>query len=151
MAAPLAHADMVRDINVTVDFDTAVGANALGYYPDIATDLTRMIADELPITGETDGYSINVTLESMTLDGDTVLPDNREFNRLSGVAHVTGPGANGGTEAIPISLVAATADDVGPPDVVKVDPDTEDFYIAMLAGFAEYLAQNVPQEMRTNP
>ena len=148
VAAPSVEAGTVRDINVTVGFDTVSGANAHVHYPDIAGDLTRLIADELPVTGDADGYAIDVTLESMTLDGDTALPDSREFNRLSGLVQVTGPGAGGPTESFPINLAASTAEDVGPPDEVRIDPGSDDFYIAMLAGFAEYVAQNVPQDLR---
>jgi hypothetical protein len=148
LAASAVAAGTVRDINVTVGFDTAAGANALGHYPDIAADLTGLIADELPVSGEAEGYTIDVTLESMTLDGDTALPDSREFNRLSGVVHVTGPGADGPTESFPINLAASTAEEVGAPDELRIDPGNEDFYIAMLAGFAEYVAQNVPQDLR---
>lgn len=137
---------MVRDINVAVNIDAATGANALSYYPDIAADLTRMLADELPVSGAADGYTVNVTVDSMTLDGDTALPDTREFNTMSGSAAITGPGADGPTQSFDIDLTAETAMDRGPEATDK--PDVEDFYIAMLAGFAEYVAQNAPEELR---
>ena len=149
LAAPARAEDAtVKDVSVNIDIDAATGANALTYYPEMADDLKRFIVAELPVSDDPNGYTVQVDVQSVTLNGDTMLPDSREFNRIEGVALVTSPLTNAAPQSIPVQLAAETADSLVPEGYIAVKPDTEDFYIAMLAAFADYVAREVPEYMR---
>lgn len=137
-----------KDVTVDIAIDAATGANALTYYPEIEADLERHIIAQLPVSDDPNGYSVNVTLHSMSLDGDTILPDSREFNRLEGVALVTSPLTNATPHSIPIRISAETEKTALPEGFVVIAPSTDDFYDAMLAGFAHSVGRDVPEFMR---
>lgn len=137
----------VKEVNVTAEVTHLTGSNAKQYYPDIANDILERIVEKMPLTDDTQGYVVNVNIQNMSLDGDTMLPDSREFNRLEGVMSVIAPDTNAGSESYPIRIVAQSAESAVPDGYVAVSPSNNDFYVAMIDGFAEQVAMHEPETM----
>ena len=149
LAAPARAEDAtVKDVSVNIDIDAATGANALTYYPEMADDLKRFIVAELPVSDDPNGYTVQVDVQSVTLNGDTMLPDSREFNQIEGVMSVLAPDTNANTESYPIRVYARSADHAVPAGYAVIEPSSDDFYQAMIDGFATEVADKAPDVMR---
>lgn len=142
-----ADASTVKEVNVTAEV-TKLDAKAQEYYPNIAHDILAKIVEKMPLTDDPQGYVVNVNIQHMSLDGDTVLPDSREFNRLEGVMSVISPDTNAGAESYPIRIAAHSADSAVPDGYVTVEPSNNDFYFALVDGFAQQVAMHEPETMR---
>lgn len=149
LALPLfAEEATIKDISVKAEIDTANGANALTYYPQVEADLAQAIAGRVPVSDAPNGYVVQVMLQSMTLDGDSVLPDSMEFNRMEGVALVTSPLTNTAPETIPIQIAAYSGDGPALDGYTVVEPSVDDFYVSMVMAFAELVANDIPEFVR---
>ena len=137
----------VKDIDVSTEIEGVDGANALDYYPDLETDLEKAVAQLVEVTDDPNGYDIDVTVQSVSLDGDTVLPDTQEFNQMEGVVVITSPMTDQDPHSYPVRLVAMTDDSAVPQGFVQINPDPDDFYNAMIDAFASNVAENLPEFM----
>ncbi|GAA3876160.1 hypothetical protein [Celeribacter arenosi] len=128
----------VSSVMVEADL-TAVDANALAFWPEIAGDLTRMVAEGLsPQFDEGSDYSVEVELFELSLEGNPILDEDGEFNTIRGWIYLYGPD----DDVLPIKKYkvdyTATADgpDVVPTDVIVVPPSRGDYYDALTTAFA---------------
>ena len=95
MAGPaLAAEPTVRELTVTADMADLETANASRYYPQISGDLSAAIYDRVTLDDDPNGYVVDVKLGSVSLDGDTNLPDTAEFNQMEGVVTISSPNTN---------------------------------------------------------
>jgi len=149
MAGPaLAAEPTVRELTVTADMADLETANASRYYPHISGDLSAAIYDRVTLDDDPNGYVVDVKLGSVSLDGDTNLPDTAEFNQMEGVVTISSPNTNAPLVSYPVQIVANSGGAAVPAGYVAVNPSTDDFYTAMLNGFAEVVSEKMPEAMR---
>ena len=138
----------VKELTVTAESTDAQDPNAARYYPEIAGDLTAAIFERISLDDDPGGYVVKVSLASLSLDGDTALPDSGEFNRMEGVVAISSPLTDSPSYSYPVQIVAATADAAIPDGYVAINPSSGDFYNAMVQGFAEVVQQKLPEAMQ---
>lgn len=138
----------VKEVDVKAEIESAEGANALRFYPGIEDDLERAVVARVPVGDDPNGYVVDVVLQKVSLDGDTVLPDSMEFNQMEGVIVITSPLTGAAPQSIPVQLAAASGEGLVPEGFVAVTPSTDDFYSAMVESFASVVAERVPEFMR---
>ena len=138
----------VKEVDVDVEIQAAEGSNALNFYPNVEDDLKRAVVAKLPVENDPNGYVVDVVLQKISLDGDTVLPDSMEFNQMEGVIVITSPLTGAAPQSVPVKLAATSADGLVPEGYVAVSPSTDDFYAAMVETFASVVAERVPEFMR---
>ncbi|QBF31672.1 hypothetical protein CFI11_10645 [Thalassococcus sp. S3] len=150
LLAPFAIADevMVNEIDVDAALTAPEDANALLYYPDITEDIEREIVKLVPIGESDESVSIQVNLDKISLDGDTMLPDSQEFNTIEGVIAFYRDGRSSPVKSLPMKVTAVTGAAPVGEGFVTIEPSTEDFYGAMVVGFAEAVADQLPEELR---
>lgn len=147
----------IGQIEVTADFSSVDGANAAEYYPDLADDLEQALGQSLQpfMTGASDGQRVIVLVSEVSVDGNPVLT-GQNANRLSGTMFIetaqtaTRPDSSGGevpdTESI---TVVATSDPASSATVVAggpvyvVQPTSDNYYDALVAGFAAVAAERI--------
>lgn len=133
-----AHAEdlKVSELDVKADF-AAADSNALGFYPELASDLkAQMIEDMSGMLGESP-FRVEVNIHEVSLDGDTFLPDDGEFNKLSGTVNVFKQGELPPIEKFNVELDAYSGDAaMAPAGAFVLPPDREDFYNALVEAFA---------------
>lgn len=138
----------IKEVTVNTDYSSLKESNAQSYYPELSQDLLEAILERISLTDEVEGYVIDVNIQSVSLDGDTMLPDSAEFNQMEGVMSLQSPMTNANTESYPIKIKAHSAEAAVPEGYVGVAPSTDDFYNAMIAGFADVVAEELPERMR---
>lgn len=138
----------VNDIDVSVEVEGVEGSNALSYYPGLEADLQKAVASRVPVSDDPNGYDVKVTIQKISLDGDTILPDSAEFNEMEGVVFYSSPLTNEAPQSFTIQIAAVSGDKVLPPGYIAVSPSTEDFYVAMVEAFANSVGEKLPEHMR---
>ena len=133
----------VAEVKVEVSVEAAQDTNAARVYDTITTDLAQAITERVTLGTGDDTYDIKVDIRKVALDGDTLLPDAQEFNELEGVVVFDGPNTAKGNETLPIRISAMTSDTPAPAGTIQVKPGTDDFYDAMIAGFADNVAEQL--------
>ncbi len=143
-AIPANAADLqdVSEITVKASYDAAEGSNAQALYPEIASDIQLAIADMVPLSNNAADPIIRVDIRKVALNGDTMLPDSAEFNQLEGIVAIDRSSGSGGqTFTVKIH---ATMDETAVPDgFVAIAPSLDDFYKAMVQGFALNVAEGL--------
>ena len=137
----------IGQIEVSAEFDAAQDSNALQYYPEVVSDLTREIAARVETSNDNGDPTIRVQITRMSLDGDTLLPDSAEFNELEGIVVYSDDNNGVPARTFPIQVAAYSGDRVVPEGFVVIAPDTTDFYNAMLVTFADTVAEKLPNEI----
>ncbi|MDF3413635.1 hypothetical protein HKX62_04150 [Sulfitobacter sp. M74] len=132
--------DGVSEIRVSTSYDAAQDSNAAAYFPEIATDVQVAIAKLIPSSDNAADPIIRVDLRKVALDGDTILPDTAEFNQLEGVVAIDTNTGEGG-QSFKVNIVAATDMTAVPEGFVGIAPSPDDFYNAMVEGFALNVAE----------
>ncbi|MGC1506190.1 MAG: hypothetical protein WA782_18880 [Sulfitobacter sp.] len=132
--------DGVSEIRVTTSYDAAQDSNAAEYFPEIATDVQVAIAKLIPSSDNAADPIIRVDLRKVALDGDTILPDSAEFNQLEGVVAIDTNTGEGG-QSFKVNIVAVTDMTAVPEGFVGIAPSPDDFYKAMVDGFALNVAE----------
>ncbi|KHA52220.1 hypothetical protein [Sulfitobacter geojensis] len=139
-AALAADMDGVSEIRVSTSYDAAQDSNAAEHFPEIATDVQVAIAKLIPSSNNAADPIIRVDLRKVALDGDTMLPDSAEFNQLEGVVAIDTNTGEGG-QSFKVNILAATDLNAVPEGYIGIAPSTEDFYNAMVEGFALNVAE----------
>lgn len=139
-AALAADVDGVSEIRVSTSYDAAQDSNAAEYFPEIATDVQVAIAKLIPSSDNAADPIIRVDLRKVALDGDTMLPDSKEFNQLEGVVAIDTNTGEGG-QSFKVNILAVTDLAAVPEGYVGISPSMDDFYTAMVDGFALNVAQ----------
>ncbi|WP_370401538.1 hypothetical protein [Sulfitobacter sp. JB4-11] len=133
----------VSEVTVEVSAEAAQDDNAARVYDTITVDLAKAISERVTRGTGGDAYNIKVDIRKLALDGDTLQPDDTEFNQLEGVVVFNGPRSGAGNATLPIRISAVTGDQTAPEGVIMIKPGTDDFYDAMIAGFADNVAEEL--------
>jgi hypothetical protein len=128
-------ANAISEVDVKAELGDVKDANALEFWPNLETDLEKVIMAEAgPLVAE-DGYDLVVSLKEVSLSGSTLLSGEGEFNRLEGWVYFIPDGQTVAQDQEPIIIEAVTAPI--PADAIGVIvPDKPVYYAAMLQGFA---------------
>ncbi len=124
----------IGNIAVTVEFED-VDANALQYWPNIATDLQAAIEARAMPYRASDGVDISVQLKEISLSGSRILSGTGEFNHLEGWAYFRRAGEDVPFDQESIVLDASTVQAGVSPEGIVV-PGVPVFYSALIDGFA---------------
>lgn len=152
MTAPVmlsAEEPAVKEITVTAEPASAEGMNAMLHYPQMEADLRQAIAERVPVSDAANAFVVNVTLDKVALNGDTMLPDSHEFNTMQGTILITSPLTNAAPHSYPVNLQAGSAG-TAPEGFVRIEPGPDEFYAAMIAAFADIVARDLPEHMRAD-
>ena len=71
---------LVSEIDVSASYNAAQDTNAQEMFPEITSDIALAIADLVPQSDDGADPIIKVDIRKVALNGDTVLPDSKEFN-----------------------------------------------------------------------
>lgn len=131
------------EVNVEASIDAAQDANALMMYPEIVTDLQAAVRTRIVGSADAGDPTIRIDIRKISLDGDTMLPDNKEFNEIEGVVAITDDNGEIGAQSFAVKVAAYPAEQIVPEGYIAVAPSEADFYAAMINGFADVVAQQV--------
>ncbi|MEW9920732.1 hypothetical protein AB2B41_14045 [Marimonas sp. MJW-29] len=131
---------LVSEIDVSASYDAAQDTNAQEMFPEITSDIALAIADLVPQSDDGADPIIRVDIRKVALNGDTVLPDSKEFNELEGVVSIETESGNG-AQSFPVAIKAVAADGAVPPGYTAISPSLTDFYNAMVVAFAQNVAE----------
>ncbi|MCX7559936.1 hypothetical protein OS190_10185 [Sulfitobacter sp. F26204] len=132
--------DGASEITVSASYDSAQDSNAAELFPGITDDIKLAIAKLVPSSDNAADPIIRVDIRKVALNGDTILPDSAEFNELEGVVAIETNTGEGG-KSFPIKIVAVTDMNAVPEGYVGIAPSLDDFYQAMVDGFAMNVAK----------
>lgn len=132
----------VSEIDVTASYDAAQDTNAADLFPEITNDIKLAIAERVPQSNDAADPIINVDIRKIALNGDTMLPNSAEFNELEGVVSISTESGVGG-QSFPVNITAVMDETAIPAGYVAVPPSLDDFYGAMVAGFADNVADGL--------
>ena len=138
---------VVKELTVNSEYTALKDSNAQEYFPTLATDLMTSIADKIAMTTEDAGYVVEVNLQEVRMDDSAMLPESREFNQMDGVVSITSPQADAGAESYPVKIVAMDPAGTVPEGYIAVSPSSDDFYRAMIEGYANAVVDVLPEDI----
>lgn len=156
-AGPLAALDKtLSGVEVTSDLSAYEENNVLKFWPTLSEDLATAIVSKLNVDEKSDAPRIEVEINKVSIDGDTVLPDSGEFNTLEGTV-TTHEGGNATASvsqdetqnaligSYPLRMTAVSADSEVPEGWVTVAPSQDDFYNALIDGYATTIVERIEE------
>ena len=132
----------VSTIEVTASYDAAQDTNAEALFPEISSDIELAIAELVPQSDDAADPVIRVEIRKIALNGDTILPDSAEFNELEGIVSISTESGNG-SQTFPVAITAVMDETAVPAGYVAIPPSLDDFYVGMVAGFAQNVAEGL--------
>ncbi|KIN60901.1 hypothetical protein Z945_1884 [Sulfitobacter noctilucae] len=132
----------LSEIDVSASYNAAEDTNAAELFPEIAEDVQIAIAKLVPMSDSAGDPTLRVDIRKVALNGDTMLPDSAEFNELEGVVSFqTRTGEEG--QSFPVNIKAVMDDSAIPEGYAAVPPSLDDYYRAMVDGFAMKVAERI--------
>lgn len=154
-ASPLAAMEKtLSGVEVTSDLSAYEDTNVLKFWPTLEEDLATAIVAKLDLDETADSPRISVEINKVAVDGDTNLPDSGEFNQLEGTVTTY----EGGNETASTSqdethnsligsyalrMKAVEEDRDMPDDWVGVVASQDDFYEALVEGYATTVVERI--------
>ena len=136
-------------VDVQTDLSAYADSNASQFWPSLEADLGRAIASLVTIDETAEAPAIRVEINKIAISGNTVLPASGEFNEMEGTIavfrgleeDVTSGSPEDATpneieRSVPIKVSAVTGEMIVPEGYIAVPPSDDDFYAAMIGGFA---------------
>lgn len=136
VTGPVVAEPTINEADVIVELEDAENANALEYWPQIETDLEEVMAAYIAPLHSDDGYDVKVRLTEVSLSGSKILEGEGEFNHMEGWVYVREQGDPSVVDSFNIVIDAKTQS-AGIADGMIVIPGMDDFYVALLNGFAD--------------
>ncbi|WP_407493118.1 hypothetical protein [Pseudooceanicola sp. MF1-13] len=129
----------IKDIEADTYFEAMDNANALDFYPEIATDIENAIRARVDLADEDDfrPLNIDVLVTGLRLNDNPVLTSSGEFNVLEGLVEVVDARNPEVKVSEPVLLEAYEAEVPYP----AFSPDDKEFYTAMVYAFADRAAE----------
>lgn len=132
----------ISEINVSASYDAAQDTNAAEMFPDITSDIQLALAKLVPLSDNAADPTVRIDIRKIALNGDTMLPASTEFNELAGVVSFQTNTGEGG-QSFPVNITAVMDETLVPAGYDAVPPSLDDFYQAMVDGFAMKVAQRI--------
>lgn len=156
LGSTAAWADMkeIGKVEVKTELAAFDESNALDYWTDLEQDLGSAITEKLEVTDDTEDDRLVVAINHVMLDGSPVLPDTGEFNFLEGTITVfegqddgadedVGNIDKAGMESYALRVFSQTEGAVAPEGAIVITPSKDDFYNALIEGFAVEVVDNL--------
>ncbi|WP_339759422.1 hypothetical protein [uncultured Sulfitobacter sp.] len=131
------------EIDVTAVMGAAENANALDVFPEIVTDLEQAIASRVQTGSDASLPTIKIDIRQISLNGNPMLTSLEGFNEISGVVAIADDNNSIGAQSFAVNIAAYPGDQIVPEGFVAVQPSEDDFYNAMIAGFADTVLQRI--------
>lgn len=153
IAGPLAALEKtVSSVQVQSNLTAYQNNNVLKFWPTLDVDLERAIASKLNVNERADAPRISVEINSVMIDGDTVLPNSGEFNQLEGTV-TTNESTNKGSSAThtedrddkigsySLRVTANSSEREVPEGWVGVAATQDNFYTTLIDGYVSHPAR----------
>ncbi len=144
-AAPLSAETIVREVEVTADMDALQNSAAAAHWTNLSADLENAIVGALVgRTGE-EGAKITVDIDEVELANSYQSSIGTADSRLVGDVAVTHDSDNTKFDAYELTV---TFEDAGPfflpgTDLTAITTDSQEYYDAMIATFADHVVRNL--------
>ncbi|MBQ0806162.1 MAG: hypothetical protein KBT65_15070 [Sulfitobacter sp.] len=143
-AAAFANEEIIfSEVTVEAGLEAAEDTNALEVFPEIATDLQQAISTRVKFGSDASLPTIKVDLRSVSLNGNPMLTPIEGFNEIAGVVVISDDNNSIGSQSFPVNVAAYPAEQVIPEGFIGVQPSEEDFYNAMILGFADVIVRQL--------
>lgn len=144
-AAPAFAETLVREIEVTADIEALQNTQAAGHWANLADDLKNAIATDLVGKTDENGAKILVDIDEVELASSLQSATGVADSRLVGNVAVTHESDNTKFDAYELTV---TFEDAGPffapgTDLSAISRDSQDYYDAMIAAFADHVVKNL--------
>ena len=136
----------VSGVEVETSLGATDGSNALALYPTLNTDLQAAIAQRVTGGQAVHDPVVEVSIRKVALDGDTLLPDSKEFNQLEGVVSLSGETGTLSGFSFPVKVSAVSGSSAVPEGYIAVSPSAGQFYVAMVEKFADTVAEKLAEK-----
>ncbi len=155
VSAPALAADMkLSGVEVVADLSAAGDNNALNFWPNLDRDLAAALSERATVDPISEAPRIRVEINKISVDGDTLLTDSGEFNRLEGTVVVyESLNADGASvdqdrlNSFPVRLGAQTADTpIEEGWTMYIAPSKEEFYRVMVDTYADTVLERVEEK-----
>ncbi|WP_306115549.1 MULTISPECIES: hypothetical protein [unclassified Roseovarius] len=144
----------LSNVEVVVDLSAIDGSNALSYWPDLEKDLAAALTERAAVDPVSEAPRIRVEINKISVDGDTLLADSGEFNRMEGTVVIyESLNSDGSTvkttgderlNSFPVRLSAQTADTpIEEGWTMYVPPSKDKFYSVMVDTYADTVLERV--------
>lgn len=133
------------NVNVEASMSAAENGNALTVFPEIVTDLNTAVSERITASDDDSDPTIRIDVRKVSLNGNPMLTGSNEFNEIEGVVDITDDSNTIGSQSFAVNVAAYAADITVPEGYVTVAPSEEDFYDAMISGFADVVAAQVEE------
>ncbi len=133
------------NVNVEASMSAAENGNALTVFPEIVTDLNTAVSERITASDDDSDPTIRIDVRKVSLNGNPMLTGSNEFNEIEGVVDITDDNNTIGSQSFAVNVAAYAADITVPEGYVTVAPSEEDFYDAMISGFADVVAAQVEE------
>lgn len=145
----------LSDLEVVVDLSAFSDSNALNYWPDLEKDLSAALSERAKVDPVSEAPRIRVEITKISVDGDTLLSESGEFNRMEGTVVVyESLNADGSTvkqtsgdaplNSFPVRMSAQTADTpLEEGWSVYVPPSKDEFYDVLVDTYADTVLERV--------
>lgn len=131
------------NINVEASMSAAENGNAMEVFPEIITDLQAAVAKRILASDDASDPTIRIDIRQISLNGDPMLTGTNEFNEIQGVVSISDPNNDIGAQSFSVNISAYAADQIVPEGYIAIPPSEEDFYDAMINGFADVVATEI--------
>lgn len=148
----LASNAQLSGVEVVADLSAADGKNALTFWPDLEKDLSAAFSERADIDPASEAPRIRVEINKISVDGDTLLSDSGDFNRMEGTVVVyESLNASGMSDerlnSFPVRLGAKTAETpLEEGWTVYIAPSKGEFYDVMVDTYAETVLDRVEEK-----
>lgn len=143
-------------IDVKVDLSAYADSNAMEYWPSLQADIAQEIAARVTLDDTSDAPRVRVEINKVAINGETYLPEGGEFNQLEGTVQVLESLNEGSNTAVdedtgkslqsfPLVVSALSSDTPAPEGVIVLPPSKDDFYNALVTGYAAETVKHIDQ------
>ncbi len=133
------------NVNVEASMSAVESNNALKVFPEIVTDLRNAVSERVMASDDDSDPTIRIDVRKISLNGNPMLTGSNEFNEIEGVVDITDDSNTIGSQSFAVNVAAYAADIAVPEGYVTVSPSEEEFYVAMISGFADVVAAQVEE------
>lgn len=146
-AAPVFAETMVKEVAVTADMSAIDNAKAGAHWATLADDLQNAITSRITDIISDDGMRVSVDLDSVELANSLQSALGTAESKLVGKVNVFNEKEQMNMDSYDLSVSFEQAGPYFLPetDLSKITTDSKEYYDAMIAAFADYVATKLKQ------
>lgn len=144
-AAPALAETMVKEVAVTADLTAIQNANAGAQWATLSNDLQNAIVSRIAEQINEDGVKVSVEIDSVELANSLQSAAGTADSKLVGQVNISHETDNSKFDSYDLMVTFA---DAGPfflpgTDLTAITTDSKEYYDAMIAAFADYVANKL--------